>query len=506
MVIVYNALLVDDEKTILETLRNTIAWNQFGFDEVFVAADANKALAIMEDNRIDLLITDIHMPNMNGLEFLKLVRRSHPHTHCIILTAYNEFEYARKAISLGVENFLLKPIETEEIENTIEKAVDNIYTKQNNNEMLFRNNILLRWATGKISNEELSMRSGMLNINIYLPQYCVICMRKRQGKKSFSGFRTQVVNTIADHHEVYRFNNEKGRFVLIVGGRNMDTDKMIRKLQDIATDLEIRSDIALSIGPMVNSSDSLSLSYQMASNMIESADLSGSDLTVVKESNFKNHEDDVLAKEIHTIYMKDDKELRTKEYKNISDKLLKNTKHCGNNEVISVLYHAILRVFLLEFPKEEDIPEQIQNRTELFTANLTGDKFSSSVIDLLDYTYLLFKYYFENFSPIIQATITYIHDNYSDSLSIKDFSNKNNMSSAYLGYLFKNETGMFFNNYLTQYRISCAINLLKNTDIQINEISDQIGFSSTSYFISCFKKQTGLSPKQYRGNQNNEKD
>lgn len=72
------------------------------------------------------------------------------------------------------------------------------------------------------------------------------------------------------------------------------------------------------------------------------------------------------------------------------------------------------------------------------------------------------------------------------------------MSPAYLGYLFKKETGFFFNGYLTQYRIYCSIHLLFDTDLKINDIAQKVGFSYPSYFISCFKKQTGLSPIKYR--------
>lgn len=127
-----------------------------------------------------------------------------------------------------------------------------------------------------------------------------------------------------------------------------------------------------------------------------------------------------------------------------------------------------------------------------------AESFEGAVRELLEYSCLLFRYCFEQLSPVIRHAVDYIHAHYSESLSIKEFCVKNKMNTAYLGFLFRKETGMFFNNYLTQYRICSAILLLQETDRQIGDIAAEVGFSSTSYFISCFKKQTGLSPIKFR--------
>ncbi len=141
----YTVLLTDDEPAILKALSDRIPWQQFGVDAL-TAADGLEALDVMKDKRVDLLITDIRMPHMDGIELLHKVREKYPATHCILLTAYSEFEYARTAMQLGVENYLLKPFQKEEMEATIEKALENIYTSRENSKHLFRNNILLRSA------------------------------------------------------------------------------------------------------------------------------------------------------------------------------------------------------------------------------------------------------------------------------------------------------------------------------------------------------------------------
>ena len=126
-----------------------------------------QALEIIASFHVDLLITDIRMPRMDGLELLARVRSVHPEIHCILLTAYGEFEYAMKAMKLGVDNYLMKPMQIQELTETIENTLDNIYIRRENREALFRENILRRWVTGNISSDELGERTYFLT-SIYI--------------------------------------------------------------------------------------------------------------------------------------------------------------------------------------------------------------------------------------------------------------------------------------------------------------------------------------------------
>ena len=143
----YTVLLVDDETSMLETLVQSIHWQQYGVDTVLTAADGMQALEVLSEHAVDLLITDIKMPHMDGLSLLREVRSIYPNTHCIILSAYEEFEYAKQAMQLGVENYLLKPLETEEMEESIERALDNIYSSRKISDRLFRDNVFTRWVS-----------------------------------------------------------------------------------------------------------------------------------------------------------------------------------------------------------------------------------------------------------------------------------------------------------------------------------------------------------------------
>lgn len=494
----YTILLIDDEPTILETLSTTICWQQFGVDTLLTASDGCQALDIMSHQKVDLLITDIKMPNMDGLTLLKEVRVSHPDTHCILLTAYSEFEYARTAMQLGVENYLLKPLKKEELEETIEKALDNIYTSRKISRQLFRNNILLRWANGSITGEELSERGSLLDVNLYLPEYLVVCISKKQSSVSLSTYCKLCAEQLSSTCEIHQFKDDHNRYVFIIGGSHILPDQLISCFTTEAAKMDLKPFIALSVGNMVQNADSLPESYQTACRLLESMDSGAPGMLILTEDHNSEQETDRLIQELNNIFQQKEEDALSLHFQTLTDKLFHMSENDSTQSVLSLLTQSLCRLFSQEFPNHPEAQEQLHNRIRLLPALQNRDTFMANVNDLLKYSHILFCYYIEQLSPIIQAAIRYIHKHYAEGISIQEFCVKNKMSSAYLGYLFKKETGFFFNSYLTQYRICCSIHLLLDTDLKINDIALKVGFSYPSYYISCFKKQTGLSPIKYR--------
>ena len=123
--------------------------------------------------------------------------------------------------------------------------------------------------------------------------------------------------------------------------------------------------------------------------------------------------------------------------------------------------------------------------------------------ELIDFTYLLYQHTLNELSPVVHRAVNYIQENYAEQITIKEYCAMCKMSTPYFGHLFKTETGMFFNNYLNQRRLCAAITLLNETDMRISDVAEKCGFASNSYFISCFKKQTGFSPIKYRSQYSN---
>ena len=178
----YKVFLVDDEPFILEGLQNIICWKDYGLEISGHAVNGLDALCILERDKADILITDITMPKMNGLDLIKGLKVMHSDMKFIVLSGYNEFEFVKAGISLGIENYLLKPINVQELlstlANTCEKLESSkskeIIEKKDTN--ILKDNILYRWATNKIASLELRERSCILQISLEHNYYnaCII--------------------------------------------------------------------------------------------------------------------------------------------------------------------------------------------------------------------------------------------------------------------------------------------------------------------------------------------
>jgi two-component system response regulator YesN len=377
--------MVDDEAQVLDNLSESISWPQFGIETVLRASDGIEALECLKQHPVDLLITDVRMPRMNGFELLHRVHEQYPAIHCILLTAYSEFEYAREAIALGVENYLLKPLQSNELEATIEKALDNIYRSRS---AIFRDNILLRWVEGTIGTEELAERANLLNINIYQSSYCAAVLESPKANSLLAAYAAECADTFENGIEAFGFwaERDKGnnRFVFIIGGKNLNRNILESQFYQAALRLNLAGRVRAGIGDIVSDAAELPLSYRKA---------------IVKTTKSENE----------------------------------NSGHILNS-----------------------------------------------------------------LSPVVRQTLNYINSNYAEGVSIKEFCALHNMSPAYVGWLFKKETGIFFNTYLMEFRIQRATELLRDGGERINEVAALTGFSSPSYFISCFKRSVGLSPVKYR--------
>ena len=501
----YTVLLVDDETSMLDTLIQGIHWQQYGVDSVLTAQDGLQALDILSGKHVDLLITDIKMPHMDGLSLLKAVRSTYPDTHCLILTAYEEFDYARQAMQLGVENYLLKPLELEEMEESIERALDNIYANRRISHRLFRNNVFTRWVNRTISTVELAERANLLKLNLYLPEYCVVVFRKKQHALSLSSYCQSCLEQLSVYYDVHHFKDDSDRHVLILGGGQLNTQQITNILSAEAHRRNLGHLLMAAVGNTVAGPDNVPESYQAASDLIESADpdtylpTTVLDLTILRSSPNSEQDKTSLTQQLSLLFqIGDEEEQNTERFASFSEQLVEMTNQRSLASVQTLLSHSLIRLFAQDFPNHPDAQSQLNNRLRMTRSIADVDAFTADVTDLLAFSSLLYRYYVNKLHPLVQSAIHYIHAHYCEAISIPEFCIQTKVSSPYLGYLFKKETGYFFNSYLTQHRIYCSIPLLLDSDLKINDIAAQVGFTSASYYITRFKQQIGMSPIKYR--------
>ncbi len=397
----YTVLITDDEKSIIESLKKDIPWANLGVNTILTANNGLQAMDVIDSTHVDMLITDIKMPHMDGLQLLKALRQHYPDIHCVLITAYGEFDYAMQALKLGVDNYLMKPIQIQELTETIENALDTIYIKRENRDALFRETILRRWITGAISSEELGEKTILTDINIYQPNYCVIAIKKSVSSVSLNAFGQECMKHFPSGLECSSVWDNSGRYIILVSGSVITRDELARALYQIAVQFDVLDLIDITIGTTVHDRNDVHISYQRACDLIDT--------------------------------------------------------------------------------------KQIQRKT----VRICSDEVSKTVKSIADVQA-------NDLSPLVKRALKYISEHYAEGVSIKEFCNSLNINAAYLGYLFKKETGIFFNNYLNDFRMEKAIELLCNTGEKINDIAVMTGYITTSHFITTFKKKTGLSPLKYR--------
>lgn len=494
----FRVLIVDDEENIVNSLSHDIEWQMLGVEKVFTAGDGLQALDTLSKNSIDIMITDIRMPNMNGLSLIKNARNLYPALRIILLSSYGEFEYAREALRLGVENYILKPISKIEIEQTITATLNSLYENKHSHTSLLMDNVLRRWLGGNITDDELGERATVLGLNLYLPQYCVLCLVSKdptQTKEFFSSASA----FLAQSYDVYPYNDEKGRFVMILGGKNVLLDEICSELTHLATSMGVEQFARLACGVIVNETKELQKSYTSACDIIELADAETEQFVLHNEYRSDDVFNDFLAADIRLFFWNSDKSKAKSVNNNILRGVFAEGKTERNEKMLSQFKSTCIKTLLSEFPLQEELHTKA-------IMDYSGIDFSSkkqcevAAIGYLDKCKELFSEISGQYSPIVQLGKRYVIDTAlsGDTGTIKEFCNSKKIHPAYFGNLFKNETGFFFNDYLMHCRLSYAIALLRNPNNKTKDIANKVGFMSPSYFIKCFREKKGVSPSKYR--------
>ncbi|QGQ94452.1 response regulator [Paenibacillus psychroresistens] len=522
----YKVMLVDDEPFILEGLRQIINWDEHKLVIAAVANQGEKAFEMIKGLAIDILITDIQMPNVNGLELIMRIREEGLDIKCIILSGYDNFDYIKKALPLGIENYLLKPINEVELSSTLlttVKKLDNeIHEKfkLRENAGILRENILYRWITNVIEPAELKERAAIVQIDLKCPTYLIGFMRiVNAGIGSFiksDPVLTFAVLNIANEvigsfGKSIVISNHKSDFIFLFASHTLLEDKqeieqLIKaSIENISKILKIN--VFAALGSLQSDFRNVYKSYEHAYSIIDYSLISEPNTIIDFDAARPSYEDhqitiqtDMEQLRIHII--NHDKQSsfdfmdnffeRLRQVPNMNPVLLQNisidllynhTYHLNQrikidkNVIFNSTDHFLQEIF------------EIHDRLELIN---WVKQFVSNLIDQL----LLKKEADSN--PLINRVLNYMESHYATDISLKMLSAHFNVNTAYLGQLFKMEVGGMFTNYLNQLRINKAKDLLLTTELPASEIALQVGYTNANYFYNIFKKLTGQYPTKYK--------
>ena len=530
--------LVEDEVVMRNGIKNNIPWEQEGFEFVGEASDGELAYPLIKREKPDILITDIRMPFMDGLELSRLVKKELPQIKIIILSGYNEFDYAKTAISIGVTDYLLKPISSAKLLEAVKKVGDMIEKEQDNVRLMERyekemeENILQEkhklWgalASNRLSTIELLEKGQRLGMDFTASAYLVFLFKLMQegdatGCSDELNRASEKVNSLSSTWEkVLSFDRSPEGWAFLIKGESetevletfAETKKELLNLVAAYPKVEYfggLGSIVQRIGDIQNSYKEAARAFSSrffldANQIADSAEM----VPVQNEEDGKIDVSKMLSKKReHELVEKFFKNGTVEEVDSFLDELFQNI---GEQNCKSLLYrqYVVMDLFFcatdflenLEIGTEE-LPEECRDINQIVEKAGNAQSLRHQIGILFSETMMLRDGHSKKkYSKLLEDAKAFIDKNYKhDDMSLNMVAAQVNISPSYFSTIFSNEMGQTFVEYLTHVRLEKARELLMCSNMRTAEIGYEVGYKDSHYFSYIFKKVVGCSPKEYR--------
>lgn len=514
----YRLLIVDDEQAICEGLKEVLPWEEYGIEICGFASDGGEALTKIEMLKPQIVMTDIRMPHMDGLALLEEIKNRGLNCRVIVLSGFHDYDLVRKAMKLGAVDYILKPSDREELAQVISELIDNM-----ENEVLeqfqgretleiVRNNILNRLIRNKITPTEVRNKDKILKMELNGPDFQVLTAimvndAEEESWKLFQAY-TELSEILKNLREAIVFLGTNNRIHLILQNKPLDSflRSEIRKWQ-IRVKENADTELVVGVGNQVNSLRNVSQSYRNSLKALEYRFVLGDERILYYEDielSFKNARDftgidtekvkewmacgrvDKVCKQISDFY------------REVSEKQIVVSADVMRNVGIDVVMTAFewmqkANPQNLEFTREK---EQVLKK--IWMAQHINE-LEESVLNCLHWCEETVKEEKNQYSPLVSEALKLLTENFRNpDLSLQYMADKLKVNTAYLGRVFKKETGDSFTEYLNRIRVKDAVRLLQTTNYKGAKISELVGFSNYNYFYIVFKKILGKRPMEIR--------
>lgn len=537
--------LAEDEVVVRETIKRMIPWEELGFELVGEAADGEMALPLLIRQQPDLLITDIKMPFMDGLTLARLAKKEIPGLKVVILSGYDDFNYAKQAIGIGVEDYLLKPITKNALIERLseirsryehEKTQKEYYEKFQREMQAYEKNssrdFFEALVDGSMDMMEVYKRAEKLGLDIVAEAYNVLIFTMNCDE-DFSGQRDEyssweaeslelLENFFAGHSSAMLFRSDIFSYgVLLKGQRETieeNTRACVDEIRKILSRQDGRREWFLAVGQSVERLSQIQKSYHTASRAFSQRYLYDENILYYDEMETMEHPGGQAETEDNAYLQKVDVNALNPAIlqKFLSNGLQEETENfvkdyfyaIGQEPMESLVFrnYVILNVrfSVISFIKglgcdtnemesadtEEVLAESGKN---MESAIAYAKKMISQAIEIRD------QNSGNKNRSILKTAVDFIDSHYmEEDISLNTVANVANVSSNHFSALFSQNMGQTFIEYLTTLRMNKAKELLRCTGMRSSEIAGEIGYKDAHYFSYLFKKTQGMTPSDYR--------
>ena len=509
-------LVVDDEKFIRKGIKAIIERANTDFEEVIECSNGIDALDKLKQYKVDLIITDIRMPKMDGLALLKEMEYWEEKPKAIIVSGYDDFNYAREAIKYGVKEYLLKPIKEEEllgavriIKKQLDQKNDSLLRHQRLKHHIdeFRiNELNYMLISSDLEKEKIQSMLKATETYIFNQPFYIALVYVQADTYSFnSAVYSDILKKSIDEYcsdnegEVLSFSGQEDNVVLVVNNK--------RYIQDIFEYIKGDKTYKCVIGVSQLGIDvkDIHKAYLQALECLKYRLLTDSSKSVIYYEHIaslernNNIDEEAINKVAYVVGTKNIKELDQLLF-NIFDKEIKKF-HISYTEKIVEYFNSNIIDYLLDKIKEYSPQYEEEHKfiKDIFKYKSLQEYIHSVKEFLLDidkYLIALGKVY--NQKNDIDTAIEFIKENYYKDLNMAYVSNYVSMNYSYFSEMFKEHTGTNFVDYVKKIRVEKSKVLLRNTDYKIFEIGQKIGYQNPKQFTKTFKEIVGISPVEFR--------
>jgi two-component system, response regulator YesN len=519
----FKVFFVEDEILTREGIRDHVNWKAHGFEFCGEASDGEVALPLLQTLKPNVLITDIKMPFMDGLQLSKIVRERMPWMKIIILSGHDEFEYAQEAIKLGVTEYLLKPVTVQDMHEVLQRVavqleqekieqenLQKLHDQIEENRATLRERLLLRLVVGAVSPTEAIEKGQLLDLDLIARCYLVVILKTELADRSehfdYDEYQQvqQIVSGLVEiNPDIYLLKKDWEELVVLMKG---NTPEYLEEERDVLLD-QIRQEVArtryqlaIGAGSTVMRIADIYQSFVEALVSIQNAtdkNNSGSDQVVDKSELLKVNKS-AVENYLKCGIKQDFDEFFNDFIQPLGETALKSYL-IKNYIFVDVVLATANLVSELGGDIDQVVPEL--NSIETILMNIkTIDQLREQAYKIL-VSALAFRDSQTNhqYADMVRQAKAYIDQHYSDpDLSLNEVATQVNLSPSHFSFVFGQEACQNFKEYLTEIRIKKAKELLRTTPLRSAEIAYQVGYNDPHYFSYVFRKNTGLTPSEFR--------
>ncbi|MCX7711804.1 MAG: response regulator [Clostridia bacterium] len=518
-------LLIDDEPSVLEGLKIMVDWGRYGFSICGEATNGEDALEIIKACNPHLVITDIRMPAMDGLQLIKTVSQSAMIcSKFIILSGYDEFSYIQAAMRYSVSDYILKPLDDEELNtviNRVAKQLREAYLSEEatNQQLAFIiNNDVYRIIHGEKKQSLYKRIKFILDIGDEEAIQCVLIELDHPARDSRDAERVEVLerkkrisSAIKDvlglRNVLHLFEDNEGRFFILANKGMKGAFSLETCIQQIREKImnEFRSSISVAISDEVKGIESLQKVYEQASLALKYKFFKGEDSTI----NYKEVRGTPLCYDLCDIDasgMREDIRNGNMEglHRKIDQVFSSFSKSFTAPETVKMFVNNLQFEGIQLVRSRNGSMEGLSEELLEFNQDMESTTLAKLKKGCLQFCKRLIEKFEqspqETTKDVISEIKQYILLHYSEDLKLQELAKQFYLNPVYLGQLFKKNTGMSFNEYLHFVRIGEAKKLLQRTPMKMNEIAQTVGYHDAEYFTAKFKAITKCLPSDYKRN------